>query len=222
MKVTQLFSQYKVLPNIQNHLLNTASFAFILINNWKENKIKKELIIESCLIHDIANIIKADLNKNDKILKEELNNIDYWRRVKIEYTNKYGREADRATQLIAKEIGLSPLVNRIIQQSQFLNITNIINSSNWELKVVTYSDFRIGPYSVVSLVKRFRDVQKRYKNKKKNVFIGEHADMLIKQSYILENQIQDKVKIDIRQITQKDIDKNYKELLKLNIPLSVN
>lgn len=222
MKVTKLFSRYKVLPNIQSHLLNTASFAYILISNWKGNKIKNNLILESCLVHDIANIIKADLDKNDKILKEEIDNIEYWRKVKIEYTNKYGREADRATQLIVKEIGLSPLVNKIIQQSRFLNTTNIINSNNWELKVVTYSDFRIGPYGIVSLKERFREVKKRYKNKKKNVFIGEHADALIKQSFVLENQIQDRVKINIKQITQREINKNHKNLLGYNIPLPDN
>jgi len=222
MKVNQLFSRYKVLPNIQDHLLNTASFAYILTDNWKRKEINKNIILESCLVHDIANIIKADLDKNDKILKEEIGNIEYWRKVKIEYINRYGRETDRATQLIAKEIGLSPLVNTIIQQSRFLNTTNIINSNNWELKVVTYSDFRIGPYGIVLLKERFREVKKRYRNKKKNVFIGKRADTLIKQSFILENQIQDRVKIDIEQITQKDINRNYKNLLGYNIPFSDN
>ena len=80
--IQQIYSDYKIMPNLQLHQLRVASVAKIIAENFKE-KLDKESIVIACLFHDMGNIIKFNFSYFTEFLKPE--GLEYWQAVKNEY-----------------------------------------------------------------------------------------------------------------------------------------
>ncbi len=141
------------------HQLRVAGVAWLICDHLKE-PVDTKNVVTACLLHDMGNIIKFKLDLFPENLKPE--GLAYWQQVQDEYRQKYGMDEHLATIEIAKEIGVSDEVLLILEKYGFskAKITNL--SRDFSFKIAAYSDHRVSPVGVVSLVERLEEARKRY------------------------------------------------------------
>src|SRR3989344_2347398 len=159
MIIQRIYDKYKIMPQLQLHMLRVAGVASIICDNFRKD-IDKETVVTACLVHDIGNIIKSNLDFN----KEELatKGISYWQEVKNEYTRKYGNNADKANYKIGKELKLPKRILSMYNKVGISKLKDIYSSKEYELKLYEYSDLRVVPSGVVSLRERIDEGFQRY------------------------------------------------------------
>lgn len=158
-KITDIYSEYKIMPHLQMHQLRVAAVAKQICESF-DIEVDKQSVIIACLLHDMGNLIKAKLeNKLFPMTDEE---IMYWEKEKDLFINKYGSDESIATSLIVKELGINGEVLHLVEHNDFYRICDISGSDSIHKKILKYSDLRVGPHGIVSLEGRFIDMIKRY------------------------------------------------------------
>jgi|SRR3989339_62863 len=211
--IQQIYSDYKIMPNLQLHQLRVASVAKIIAENFKE-KLDKESIVIACLFHDMGNIIKFNFSYFTEFLKPE--GLEYWQAVKNEYIKKYGHEEHLATELIAKEINVSPQAMECLKQIGFSNSDKNERSESFENKICNYSDMRVDPYGVVSMEKRIYEGRKRYEGRKHTI-MSERFEPLVQSLRNIEKYIFSKTGIKPDEITNEKVQSNIEKLRSLTL-----
>src|SRR3954452_25294278 len=97
-KVSEIYSEYKIMPALQQHQLRVAAVAAMICDSLPGTD--KETVVIACLFHDMGNIIKSDLSYFPEFVQPE--GLEYWEKVKQEYIQKYGSDENAATKEIAK------------------------------------------------------------------------------------------------------------------------
>jgi hypothetical protein len=204
--VSQIYTEYKIMPSLQMHMLRVAAVASMICDNFTE-PISKEDIIIACLLHDMGNIIKSNLN----IFKEfyEPEGIEYWQAVKDEYVTKYGDDAHMANLRIMKELGVSERIIFLADQDQFSLICSHFENSDMDVKITHYSDGRVAPHGVLSYQGRMDEAKKRYGNKLR---LEEERNRLVKCGLGIEQQIFAKCNIKPEDITDASVAPIIEEL----------
>lgn len=120
----------------------------------------------ACLFHDMGNILKFDLTPTAALASMMPDGQrEYWISVKSDFTAKYGKSEYDATAAIAKEVGLSDVVQQLIHGMGFSKAASLLDSGSFEQLAVEYADQRVGPWGVLSLDERLADGNKRYAGK---------------------------------------------------------
>ncbi|OGI90368.1 hypothetical protein A2911_01770 [Candidatus Nomurabacteria bacterium RIFCSPLOWO2_01_FULL_40_15] len=153
------------MPNLQEHQLEVAAVALQVCDSL-DIELKRNDIATACLLHDMGNIIKFNLNYFPDFLKPK--GLKYWQNVQNEYLKKYGKDEHKAVQNIVKELGVSKSVSEILNSIGFSKAKENLNSGNLSNKVASYADMRVGPTGIFLLEQRLSDLQERYQ-KKKNI-----------------------------------------------------
>lgn len=206
--VQDIYSEYKIMPNLQEHQLRVAAVAKIIADNFNTD-LDVESIVTACLFHDMGNIIKSDLARFPEFMKEK--GIEYWQGVKDEFVLKYGPEEHAATQIIAKEIGLNAGATECLNHIGFSNLGINEIGDSFENKICNYSDMRVGPHGIISLEERYIDGQKRYATSK-HVVASEKFQELAQSGRMIENQIFSQAKIRPEEINDETIKDFMEEL----------
>jgi putative nucleotidyltransferase with HDIG domain len=213
MRIIEIYQKFKIPPNLQEHMLRVAKVGLFICHYWLGPALDKELITQACLLHDLGNLVRFDFENHSEFLGKEQSRLGYWQRVQKEMVKKYGFQADQATLQMIEEINLDPKVKNLIKIKNFDNIIRMPDSQNWGLKIVQYSDMRVGPFGVVSLKQRLDEAVKRL-----NVWrSAENLEALIAASFELEKQIQDHTNIRLTEITDRITKTGKKALLDVNI-----
>ena len=199
------------MPNLQLHQLRVAAVAKMIVENFKESLDEKSIVL-ACLFHDMGNIIKSDLYYFPEFLKPE--GLEYWQGVKDQYIKKYGKEEHRATELIAKEIGLPSKSISSLKNIGFSNAGKNEKSDSFEDKICNYSDMRVDPYGVVAMEDRILEGRKRY-SLRKHAIAEDNFESLAKSFRNMEKQIFDKTQIKTYDITNEKIEGMIQELRNL-------
>ncbi len=202
------------MPILQLHQLRVAAVARIIMNHISE-PLDVHTVILACLFHDMGNLIKADLNYFEDACQPE--GKDYWLQVKKDFIEKYGPDEKVATEMIARECGLSIHVSSLISGAGFANADKAAFST-LEQKICTYADMRVVPYGVVSLMDRMVEGRERYKNR--------YPDTPEQQQYFeektnflkdIEQSIQSVCSIPLQDITEKSVQLLIPELQQITI-----
>ena len=213
MKVKDIYKQYSITPNLQEHMLRVTKVVLFIIDHWQGRKIDKELIKKAALLHDLGNIVKFDLKRYPEYLGEELKRRDFWVEKQKEMIKKYGKDDHQACLKILREIGVDAKIIKIISDKSFKYSLKTKKSDNWELKILFYSDLRVGPKGILTMKQRFREVVPRLKMYRESDHFGD----LIKACYQIEKQIQDNLDVDVSDITDKSIKRDDSELLNTEV-----
>jgi len=162
--ITDIYSEYKIMPMLAIHQIRVAAVANIVCDSLSI-PIDKDNIIKACLLHDMGNIIKFNLN-HFPIQQNEPRGMDYWEQVKEEYIIKYGKDEHVASIKIAKELGMSDHVIDLIASVEPALILDksIKNDSDFGKKICNYADGRVTPHNVASIRERNNEARKRYEN----------------------------------------------------------
>ncbi len=203
--IEEIYQEHKLMPNLKEHMYRVAAVASIICDNFKEN-LDKEKIIEACLLHDMGNIIKFDLNYFPEFTKPE--GVEYWSDIQKEYKERYGNDEHHATIAISKELNVSQRVLGLIDDFGFRKACERVQGTDIEAKICFYSDMRVGPFSVFSIEERFIDGEKRYSHRKFRIEEQEYRECIRE----VERQIFAKSKIKPEDITNEQVDMITKEL----------
>ncbi|MFA6258450.1 MAG: HD domain-containing protein [Candidatus Paceibacterota bacterium] len=204
-KITEIYEKYDIMPNLKDHMLRVGAVAYLICENIEPsllNKEEKSDIIEVCLLHDMGNIVKSDFSLLPPI-KDSSKNVEYWKKKKEEYIKKYGEDDHEATMKILKEIGRRDNIIHSSDKNRFSLVCDNFNDTDFKIKIIQYSDFRVGPFGVLSFEERMEEAKERYKNRPE--FLGgDSREKLINCGLEIEKQIFLKCKIkpeDINDIT---------------------
>jgi len=157
--VRGLYADYRIMPSLQLHQLRVAAVAKLVADNFQE-VIDKNVVLLSCLFHDMGNIIKSDFSQFPEFSEPE--GVAYWQGVKEEFIKKYGGNSHDANVAIAREIGLPKSVIDEIDSFSFGNLTVISEGNSMEQKIGKYGDLRTGPHGILSVHERLKEARARY------------------------------------------------------------
>lgn len=167
------------MPTLAEHQFRVASVAKQICDSIPLS-LNVDGVVDVCLLHDMGNIIKFDLNYFPDFLQPE--GLEYWKKIKDEFIQKYGNEEHVATEKICEEIGLPDIEMSYIRAIGFSKIKKVLASDSLEEKICLYSDLRVGPYGVLSIEDRLIDGRKRYEGRKEKALglgqFGEFATAL--------------------------------------------
>ncbi len=200
-KISEIYTEYKIISSLQNHMLRVAAVASIICDNFNE-PLPKDDIITACLLHDMGNILKFKWDSLSEFLEPK--GLHYWQNVQNEYKEKYGDDEHEATMKIIKELGLPNAVISLAGQNHFSLICKHRDSKDINIKIVHYADGRVDPYGVVSYEKRMDEAKKRYENHKFRTPEAERQKLVICGKEI-EKQIFTKCKIKPEYITNETV-----------------
>lgn len=204
--IHKIYEKFKIPPNLQEHMLRVSAVGKLICENWTGPKINKKNIIAVLLIHDLGNIAKFNFEhpKTAQFLGSESKNIEYWKSVKKEMMNKYGRNDHEVTKNMVKELGISKELQELLSKMTFIEGNDTtLQDMNFEIKIASYSDMRIGPFGVLSLQDRLKEFKKR--RKLMNKPIDAHFESMLKAAMDIEKQIMKHLTISKEDINDKSI-----------------
>lgn len=222
-KIIDIYEQYKIMPILQMHQLRVAAVAEIICENIVDININKEEIIKSCLLHDMANIVKFILGSIPGSVDDR--GLEYWQNVQQEFIEKYGKDEHYATMNIAQELNMNNNIIELINCIGFHTAKENLGTNDFNRKICAYADMRVTPYGVDTLLNRLKNLKERYhgQNKTSNLDLGYEKDSLeehVEARIIfeeslkeIEKQIFEKCKINSEYINDKVV-KNVVESLK--------
>lgn len=157
-----------------------------------------DLVKKGALLHDLGNIVKFKFEHLPNLIEEGKE--QYWREVQKEFAAKYGVDTHEATRKIAQEVGVTGKLLDDILLSDWENL-----SGSLERAIVIYADSRVGPFGIVSLEERLKDLRKRYGASVINALV--HA------ARKRERIVQKNLDIPVSEITDESIKGSDEELL---------
>ncbi len=200
-KISEIYTEYKIMPNLQMHMYRVAAVASIICDNLDE-KVNKEEIITACLLHDMGNIIKSDFEFLPELLQPQ--GPEYWQKVKDEYIGKYGDSDHEANVQITKELSSSGNVLYLVGQIHFSLMCVHRDIVDMNVKITHYADGRVDPYGIVSYEERMNEAKERYKDRA-YLFPLENREKLISCGKEIEKQIFVKCKIKPEDINNETV-----------------
>ncbi len=210
MKVSAIYTQYKISPFLQLHQLRVAAVSKMLAENVEGSLDMRALVI-AALFHDMGNIIKFDFTKFPETTDPE--GLVYWQRVQKDFVRRYGPDEHHATIAIGHELHLPLQAMRYIEQVGFSKLIDIRASRSMELKIVEYADTRVAPYGVTSQAERLEEGRARYADRPQ--FAGADQERyagLVEAAQDIERQIFEKTNIKPEDITEERIQPLIEEL----------
>ncbi len=159
MTVAEAYSHYQLTPALQTHQLRVAGVvaAFLEFTNYRFDV---KSILSACLLHDMGNILKFNLELYPELLEPE--GKAYWTEVQEKYKARYGNDEHFATQQIMTEIGVTDRVKELVNAIGFSQTKENFLSGDLEKMLCEYADDRVTPWRVVSLDERIEDLRMRY------------------------------------------------------------
>lgn len=208
-KIKDIYKEYKVMPMLALHQLRVASVALQICDSLSI-EVDKESLTKACLLHDIANIIKFNLNYFPE--HNEPEGIDYWQKVKDECIKKYGNNEHNASVEIVRELGLSDYIAHLVDIIEPEYVVKVNNGKDLGEKIGIYADNRVTPHGVFSIEERNLEAKKRYENHPHS-FGDKEREFFMKNMSSIEEQIFSYSNIKPEDINDESIMK-YLEILK--------
>lgn len=203
MQISEIYSKYKTLPNLQQHMLRVSAVAQKVLDNWSGIDIDKKSIIQTCLLHDIAKPITFDMQKQELYVQnvEELRLVQNCNRYLID---NYGVEEHPALLKIATEIGVNQKTIDLLNNLEWHLIGKLLEKNDVESLIPIYCDMRISPNGIVTIEQRIQDLKKR---------TGKGNQQLYLDGEDLEKYINQNVSTDLNTISNQDIEEIADKLL---------
>jgi hypothetical protein len=186
-KITEIYKEYKIMPLLAIHQIRVAAVASMICDSL-DISVEKDDIVKACILHDMGNIVKFNLNRFPK--HNEPEGIEYWLKVQEEFILKYGSDDHKANLAVAREMGVSPRIYDLIDciDSGVASAEKIVAGDDYGIKICAYVDNRVSPHGVVSVEHHSLDAKDRYKGHL-HEFSEESRLSFVEKINIIENQI---------------------------------
>lgn len=199
MQIRDLYDKYNLMPQLREHQLRVGGIAKLITDEWDDREIARESVL-SCLLHDMGNIVKFhDLSDPQ------------WLEVQKYYQAKYGNDAHDATVGILNDAGLYQYVEYIEEEKKLYELTptakEVFDTYSRPAIIVLYSDLRVIPTGVASILERTEDLVRRYRNKRTENIYGPPT----------EEYVQSLTSINVASISEEDVRPLFDELLTMTV-----
>jgi hypothetical protein len=184
-KITEIYKEYKIMPLLAMHQIRVTAVASMICDSL-DIPVEKDNIVKACLLHDMGNIVKFNLNLFPE--QNEPEGIEYWQKVQEEFILKYGKNDHKANLSIAREMGISLRIYDLIDCIDAGVAEKIVVSDDFGQKICAYVDNRVSPHGVVSVEHHSLDAKDRYKGHL-HEFSEESRLSFVEKINIIENQI---------------------------------
>lgn len=210
MIVHDIYDQYKIMPNLAQHMYRVAG-----VGDWiaaklalSHAKVSRENVVKTCLVHDLGNIVKFDLAVFPEYVEPE--GLDYWQSVKTATTEKYGKNAHLATNAMIRELGLSERLIELADAISFNRAKQTLEGDDWDAKICAYADMRVAPHGVVSMKERLEDGFQRYEKRG-----ADRRFSYIMGSYLrkIEQQLAEAGRFQPEEIREESIKKEWEKMV---------
>lgn len=214
MLITKVYNDLQIPKHLQKHMLRVAAVGQFLAQNWNDQSIMLDdkSIIKTLLLHDLGNLLKFDLNRGIELFHHSERDVGYWKKVQHELSIKYDPDEHKATYSMAKNVGVSDRVLHLLSNMGSSNLQQTLESSDWELKVCSYSDFRVGPHGYLTVRERFDDILDRYKGREHALADEQKTRQKMERCLLLEQQLKPNLQINLAQLPEDELEKQASEL----------
>lgn len=198
-KILDIYADYKIMPNLEEHMFRVAAVASLICDNFKEPLPKKE-IISACLLHDLGNIVKFNLELTRELFNVKEEDLPYWHNVQKEFIEKYGEDDHLATFLICKELNIKGKVFELVENTTSGLGEDRSVGEDMSVLICKYADFRVGPKGLLGL--RERIIEWKSRGQRVDPVFVEHAYDLFQET---EKKIFQKCTLKPEDITDEAI-----------------
>lgn len=159
MTARECYEKYRIYEGLRQHQLRVAAVARTIALAAKE-PVDSDAVTRIMLMHDMGNIIKADLARFQEFLEPE--GLDHWRGVRQEFIARYGADEHAATVAICRELGFPDAELEIIDNLRFSRTRWILEEGSLTQKICKYADLRVSPWGIVPMRERLAEARERY------------------------------------------------------------
>ena len=217
MKIQDIYQRYKIMPNLQQHMLTVAAVAAEICEHFHDQPIDKTSIVAACLLHDMGNIVKFDLTRFPDFLKPK--GLDYWQEVKEDFQERYGSDEKVAMELIAEELGVTTRIKELMQAVNLAKAKENYLSQDFGKKICEYADNRVSPQGVTSQQDRLDDLARRYGSQQANSTKHDSWKKLYQYSQQIEQQIFKYCDLSPDEITKSRVSDTIDSLKSFVVPI---
>jgi hypothetical protein len=157
-EIRSIYERFSVPPNLQGHMLRVAAVAEIVAGRCKEATIDLAELTAACLLHDLGNIVKFDMEKYPQYLGAEIARKSHWKNVQRDMIERYGADDHEATAKMLEEAGVPVPIQELIGYKSFPNAIKIANENDWASKIFLYADLRVAPFGIIPLEERLNEL----------------------------------------------------------------
>ena len=206
MTVREIYAKYQIMPQLRNHMFWVTGVAEMVMDGWK-NDVDKSLVIKTCLLHDMGNLAKFNL---DVALPGTEPFDSTWKQKQKEFIATYGSNAHEATARICTELGaldVVPVLEDVKKVYESSPTIEELKKVSFATLIVMYADMRVMPKGICSLNERIEDLMRRYQQVFKN----------FKWTHDFESYLAQKTFTCLEEITDRSMTKTTAEYLDLQI-----
>ena len=164
MLIQDIYTQYKIPPHLQLHMLRVAWVCKMICENWTGEKLHTDAVVQAALLHDLGNRVKMWILPG--IHEPTGKELDEFLATRDEMREKYGRNDHLANVMICKELDVQQRVINLVDGIWFEKFTSYTLHDAEDL-IINYSDLRVGPKGVLTTYERLREAAMRYDNQKR-------------------------------------------------------
>lgn len=202
MTFEQFCQEYKILPNLKDHLLDVASLTALICRNYKEElPVSYDDAIKAAILHDIGNMAKSDPDTLGSYLDVNEHDLELWKDRLKAFKDKYGYNDHEVTQRLLRELKVPSNISQAIQNKSFGNIIANASSDDLLVKLISYADLRINPNGIVSVQERLEYIKNRYPKYSER----EDFDQMCQAALDLELEVQKSTNVDLQSITSEQL-----------------
>lgn len=208
MEMAKIYQKYEIMPHLQEHMLRVAGIGSLVAQAWAGG-VDSDLVIRTCLLHDMGNILKFDLS-HDSADRFGYQFSQKWLDVQKDFHNKYGKNSTEATNQICRELDQDDVVEVLdAEHAIFDGEHERIISAPPEVQILLYADLRVVPDGVVSLQERINDLLDRYQrlDRKSMSYLSDTEELFQSKTPSL----------DIKSISEQDVERQFEKLLSVTI-----
>ncbi|MGI0131950.1 MAG: AAA family ATPase [Thermoplasmata archaeon] len=199
-------------------MLRVAAVAGWILDHWRGPKIDKDTVLLTPLLHDIGNIVKADIDKYPVLFSEDLQDLPYWRAVQATIRERYGKTDQDATMSMAREIGVSQEVLELLERKTFVRNEETARSDDWNVKIAAYADQRVAPLGVLPLRERLMEAKRRYEGVTNASVNNPRWPRLLECAIEIEKQLQGKLDASVDHINDDSTEGHVQQLRNYLLP----
>ena len=158
-----IYAEYHIPPWLQLHQLRVAAVGKMVCEGFKDS-INGDLVVATCLVHDIGAIVKFDFTFKSHETLQNLcppEDVPYWVNVQKDMRARYGEKEYPASDAIIGELGLER-VKEFFNKMGFAKMQSTLAEDHIEALAAQYADMRVGPYGILPLRERLADILARY------------------------------------------------------------
>lgn len=162
--IDEIYARFQVPAHLQHHMRLVAGVTLWLVDHCKE-PVDRDLLLACAFVHDLGNIVKFDFSQPLEKGMEHPEEIEELKKVQVEMEERYGKKDHHATMMMLNELGVDKKILNVLELSDWRSIKESTRLRLLVPMMLSYADYRVAPYGVVSVQERIADIHKRYRKK---------------------------------------------------------